>query len=285
VPDVRLLAVDIDGTLLDSSGRLPDAHRDALAEASAQGIALALVTGRSFHFAKPVAKSLGVASTLIVNNGAAIKATNGETLTRHGLPRAVARRVLHGARDYQDSVAVVFDREPGADETRQIVFEHMNWSHPNRWGYYQKNKSYISWTSPLESALVEEPIQVMFNGSVSRMRALMARLRQLPGADSMSVVATEYEHRDFSLVDVNRRGCSKGSTLARWAAACGCEPSQVMAVGDNLNDLEMLRFAGVAVVMGNAVQSLKGHGFHQTSSNNEGGLAMAIRKLALRPAR
>jgi hypothetical protein len=285
VPDVRLLAVDIDGTLLDSGGRLPDAHRDALAEASAQGIALALVTGRSFHFARPVAKRLGLASTLIVNNGAAVKAATGQTLTRHVLPRDLARRVLDEARDYQDSVAVVFDREPGADETRQIVFEHMNWSDPNRWGYYQKNSAYICRTSPLESALVEEPIQVMFNGSVSRMRALMARLRQLPEADRMSVAATEYEHRDFSLVDVNRGGCSKGSTLAQWAATCGCEPSQVMAVGDNLNDLEMLRFAGVEVVMGNAAQSLKGHGFHETSSNNEGGLAIAIRKLALRSAR
>lgn len=280
--DVRLLAVDIDGTLLDSRGRLPDVHREAIADASAQGIALALVTGRSFHFARPVAMELGVDSTLIVNNGAAVKATTGRTLMRHVLPCEVARRVLEGARDYQDSVAVVFDREPGTDESRQIVFEHMNWSHPNRWGYYQRNKSYICRTSPLESALEEEPIQVMFNGSVDRMRALMSCLRELPEADRMSVAATEYEHRDFSLVDVNRGGCSKGSTLAQWAASSGYAPSQVMAVGDNLNDLDMLAFAGIAVVMANASQSLKGFGYHLTGSNNDGGLAMAIRKFALR---
>ena len=100
-----------------------------------------------------------------------------------------------------------------------------------------------------------------------------------------SVAITEYEHRDFSLVDVNAAGCSKGTTLARWAASRGLTFGEIMAVGDNLNDVEMLDFAGTAVVMGNATDALKSRGYHLTGSNDEAGLAEAIRRYALSKAR
>ena len=119
---------------------------------------------------------------------------------------------------------------------------------------------------------------MMFNGGVGAMRDLAAALRALPAADRFSVAVTEYEHRDFSLVDVNGAGCSKGTTLARWVAARGWQREDVMAVGDNLNDVEMLDFAGTAVVMDNATDVLKSRGYLRTGSNDEGGLATAIRR-------
>jgi 5-amino-6-(5-phospho-D-ribitylamino)uracil phosphatase len=272
---IRLLAIDIDGTLLDSRGRLPDAHRDALAEASAIGVEVALVTGRSFHFTRPVVDLLPIPLTLIVNNGAVVKRKNGETEMRHVLSRAVARRVLDETGHFEDSVAIVFDRP----DERQIVFERMDWSHPNRRGYYEKNKAFISATSsPLRDMLTEDPIQVMFNGSVEPMRALVASLRAMPIADQFSVATTEYVPRDFSLVDVNGAGCSKGTTLARWVERRGMTPADVMAIGDNLNDVEMLDFAGTAYVMGNATDALKSRGYRVTGTNDEAGLATAVRE-------
>jgi Cof subfamily protein (haloacid dehalogenase superfamily) len=275
---IRLLAIDIDGTLLDSRGRLPDAHRDALVDAAAQGIEVALVTGRSFHFTTPIAALLPIPLMLVVNNGAVVKRKTGETEIRNLLSGDAARIVLAETRHLEDSVAVVFDRP----DERQIVFEHMDWSHPNRRGYYEKNKAFIAQTAaPLSEMLVEDPIQVMFNGSVQPMRALVQALRSLPVADRISVAITEYEHRDFSLVDVNAAGCSKGTTLARWATSRGLTSGEIMAVGDNLNDVEMLDFAGTAVVMANATDALKARGYHVTASNDEGGLAVAIRHYAL----
>ena len=272
---IRLLAIDIDGTLLDSRGRLPVTHRDALVEASAQGIDVALVTGRSFHFTRPLIDLLPIPLTLIVNNGAVVKRGTGETELRRLLSRDAARHVLSETQRFDDSVAIVFDRP----DERQIVFERMDWSHPNRRGYYEKNKAYIAAApSPLADVLTEDPIQVMFNGSVEPMRALAAALRALPAADRFTVAVTEYEPRDFSLVDVNGAGCSKGSTLARWTASRGLTADHVMAVGDNLNDVEMLDFAGTAVVMGNATDALKGRGYHLTGTNDEGGLATAIKR-------
>jgi Cof subfamily protein (haloacid dehalogenase superfamily) len=272
---IRLLAIDIDGTLLDSRGKLPDAHRDALADAAALGIEIALVTGRSFHFTQPIVDLLALRLTLVCNNGAIVKDNTGETMMRHLLSREAARQVLAGTRHFEDSVAIVFDRP----DERQIVFERMDWSHPNRRGYYEKNKAYIAEApSPLADMLVEDPIQVMFNGSVAPMRALAAELRAMPIAGQFAVGLTEYERRDFSLLDVNGAGCSKGTTLARWTAARGLSAAEVMAVGDNLNDVEMLDFAGTAVVMGNATDALKARGYRLTDSNDKGGLATAIRR-------
>lgn len=273
---IRLLAIDIDGTLLDSRGRVPGAHRDAVVDAAARGIEIALVTGRSFHFARPVAALLPVPLTLVCNNGAVVKEKTGATVMRHVLSRDAARQVLTGTRAFEDSVAIVFDRQPGDDE-RQIVFDRMDWSHPNRRGYYEKNKAFIAEApAPLVEMLDEDPIQVMFNGSVDPMRELVSTLRAMAIADQFTVALTEYEPRDFSLVDVNGAGCSKGTTLARWATSHGLTRDEVLAVGDNLNDVEMLDFAGYAFVMGNAADIVKSRGYRLTGTNDEGGLAQAI---------
>src|SRR6476659_8840416 len=98
---IRLIAVDIDGTLLDGRGRLPQQHNDALLEAHERGIAVALVTGRSFHFARPVAELLPIPLTLIVNNGAVVKDKSGATELRHVLARDAARRVLAETRGFE----------------------------------------------------------------------------------------------------------------------------------------------------------------------------------------
>jgi Cof subfamily protein (haloacid dehalogenase superfamily) len=274
---IRLLAVDIDGTLLDSRGRLPDAHRDAIVAARARGIEVALVTGRSFHFARPVAGLLPIPLTLVVNNGAVVKDEHGTTVLRHVLPRAVARLILDDTRGHEENVALVFDRADTNDD-RQIVFERMDWATPNRRGYYEKNRQYIALANgPLTGALAEDdPITVMFNGSVTPMRALRSLLERMPIAHQFSVALTEYEARDFALLDVNAAGCSKGTTLARWVATRGWTAAEVMAVGDNLNDVEMLDFAGMPFLMGNASDALKERGYRLTASNDENGLATAI---------
>jgi Cof subfamily protein (haloacid dehalogenase superfamily) len=278
---IRVLAIDIDGTLLDGRGRLPDAHRDAVVAAHGGGMAIALVTGRSFHFALPIARLMPIPLTLVCNNGGLVKNEAGETVLRHLLPREAARRVLVEMRRYEDCVAIIFDRQ----DERQIVFDRMDWSHPNRSGYYEQNKAFITQSSvPLADTLTQDPIQVMFNGSVAPMRELVAALRALPGADQYAVALTEYERRDFSLVDVNSAGCSKGSTLARWVESRGLTRDEVMAVGDNLNDVEMLDFAGTAVVMGNAAEAIKQRGYRATGTNDENGLATAIRQYALNHA-
>jgi Cof subfamily protein (haloacid dehalogenase superfamily) len=272
---IRLIGIDIDGTLLDSRGQMPPENRDAIHEAVAAGVHVALVTGRSFPFARPVAEPLPATITLIVSNGAIERAMDGATLARRLLDRAIARAVLDSTRPFRDAAALIFDR----DADRQVVFETMDWEQPNRKGYWSRNQSLIDRCVPLEEALTEDPIQVMFNGGILQMRSLAEALDA--GARTYAVSLTEYEHRDFSLIDVTSPGATKGRALAWRAAQIGVERDEVMAIGDNFNDLEMLEFAGTPVVMGNAVEPLRRRGWHVTGGQDEAGLAQAIRKYIL----
>lgn len=279
---IRLIALDIDGTLLDSRWQVPEVNRAAIREATARGIEVALVTGRRFDFAKPVIDQIDSPLTLIVSGGALVKARDGRTLVHHLLPRDVAREVLEGTRAFRGAAALVFDRPRAA----QVVHEGLDTDDPHRQAYFDRNRDYIEEVRPLEDALTDDPIQVMFSGRFLQMRSLVETLHRLPVAPRIAVAVTEYESRDFSLVDVNRAGCTKGSTLQEWATARGIHRDEVMAVGDNFNDLEMLHAAGLPVVMGNAVDALKQLGWAVTGTNDEGGVADAIRRYALTgPAR
>jgi Cof subfamily protein (haloacid dehalogenase superfamily) len=276
LPAIRLIGIDIDGTLLDSGGRLPDANREAIHQAVISGVHVALVTGRSYPFARPVAADLPAAVTLIVSNGAIERQFDGTTMARRLLDRTVAAQVLTLTRHHRDAAAVIFDR----DEDRQIVFESMDWDHPGRRAYWTRNQSRIARAEPLEASLEEDPIQVMFNGGVAAMRTLARELASIGG--DFVVALTEYEHRDFSLVDITSPAATKGLALAWRASQLGIEASQVMAIGDNFNDLGMLEFAGVPVVMGNAVPGLKTRGWHETGHQDQAGVAEAIRRFVLR---
>jgi Cof subfamily protein (haloacid dehalogenase superfamily) len=275
---IRLLALDIDGTLLDSQGRIPDENRQAIAAALDRGIEVALVTGRAFHFALPVAERLGLPVLFISSNGAIVKRVDGTPLMRRLMPASCAREILAATIDYRADAAVIFDRQ----SERQVVAGGMDWQHPSRVGYWARNTSIISEVVPLEDCLDEDPIQVMFNGGVARMRPLVRMLRQGRAGGRYEVTVTEYEARDFTLVDVLAPGVSKGTALAAWCTERGYTPAEVLAAGDNYNDREMLEFAGVPVVMRNAVPELLAAGFHVTGSNDEGGLAAAIEHFALR---
>jgi hydroxymethylpyrimidine pyrophosphatase-like HAD family hydrolase len=94
------------------------------------------------------------------------------------------------------------------------------------------------------------------------------------------VLRTEYPERDLSMVDVLNAGCSKGHALERWARHRGYRRDEVMAVGDNHNDVEMLEFAGHPVIMGNACEELRARGWQITRGNDACGVAAAV-ELAL----
>ena len=274
---IRLIAIDIDGTLLDSRGALPARNRHAVHRAIEQGIHVALVTGRAFHHARPIAEALAPDSgaddlALIVSNGALTKRVDGATLDGRLIPRKTAAAIVEAMRPRHRGVAVIFDRS----DARQYVFERIDWSHPQRHWYYERNRAFITRVEPIDEALTEDPAQVAFTGGVERMRALAGEIRALRPAPDVTITLTEYAERDFSLLDLIAGGWSKGAALREHACRLGLDRTAVMAVGDNLNDREMLEFAGHPVVMGNAVDPLKQLGWEITATHDECGLADAI---------
>lgn len=273
---VRLIAIDIDGTLLDTRWTIPPANADAIARAVARGIEVVLATGRRFDFARPVLDLLPPIQLIIVSGGALAKRPDGTTVARHPLPRRTAKRVLEATPDFRPEMAVIFDREG----PNQMIYERIDWDDPRHRGYFERNRGALGEVAPLEACLTEDPIQVMAAGGVARMRALAATLAEVPDG-GFEVALTEYASRDLSILDVTAEGVSKGSALAELARARGLAADAVMAIGDNLNDRTMLEVAGVRVVMGNASPELKAFGWTETGTNDEAGVAQAIERFAL----
>src|SRR5260370_11704383 len=109
---VRLIALDIDGTLLDSRWQLPEANRAAIAEATRRGIEVALVTGRRYDFAMPIAREVDSPLTMIVSNGALIRTLDGETRVRHLLPLDTPPRILEATHPCRDRPDLLSHRPP-----------------------------------------------------------------------------------------------------------------------------------------------------------------------------
>jgi len=275
---IRLLATDIDGTLLNPQFQVSGGDLDALRRAHAAGIEIVLVTGRRHTFALPIAKQLGFDLWLISSNGAVTRSLSGETFHRDMMPRETCRHLCSAMQEFRGNTVLTFDKETkGA-----IVLEHLDELGPSIRRWLEKNMEYIEFVIPIENALHADPVQAMFCGTMDRMKDALQHLEGIGINGDITVLRTEYPARDLSMIDVLKAGCSKGHALERWAAHRGYRRDEVMAVGDNHNDVEMLEFAGHPVIMGNACEELRSRGWTITRANHECGVAAAV-ELALGP--
>ncbi len=271
---IRLLAVDLDGTLLDAASELPPANREALLRTHQRGVEIVLVTGRRHRFALPVATSLGFDLWLISSNGAITRSLSGETFHRDLLPVATARDVCALMKGCRKCTILTFD----LDAKGALVVEATDGFDPGIQRWMERNATWIDCVPRLEDALVTDPVQVALAGSIERMHYAEKRLKEGGLKGRVTILKTRYPVRDLSIVDVLNYGCSKGHALERWAKHRGLQREEVMAIGDNYNDIEMLKFAGVAVLMGNADDELKQSGWTTTLSNEQDGVAAAVRE-------
>jgi len=271
---IRLLAVDIDGTLLNPQFSISDADLYAVRRAHEQGVEIIVVTGRRHTFALPIVQQLGFDLWVISSNGAVTRSLSGETFHRDMLPAQTCRELCGSMREFRGNTVLTFDKETkGA-----LVLEHMNELNGSIQRWLEKNLSYIDFVVPIEDALTADPIQAMFCGPIARMRQALEVLSASKLA--VTVLRTEYPVRDLSIVDVLKEGCSKGHALERWANYRGTAREQVMAIGDNYNDIEMLAFAGLPFIMGNASEELRRrNGWAVTLPNDQSGVAAAIEQV------
>jgi hydroxymethylpyrimidine pyrophosphatase-like HAD family hydrolase len=274
---IRLVAIDLDGTLLDGNSAISPANQKALADLASRGVQIAVVTGRRYQSAQKILAQLPCPVTLISSNGAMIVSAAGETLHRDFLPRRVACHVLREACEYRPYAVAIFET-PGRG---QVVMEE-GAVPEGPLGWYQRHSpDLLLVVANLEEVFATDPIQVMFGGPPECVAPIEPFLLQRFNATQIHLTWTKYLARNFSILDVMNRGCTKGHTLASWAARSGIPPSDVMAIGDNYNDLEMLRFAGQPVLMGNSSAGLTEQGWPVTLSNEQDGVAAAIEKYIL----
>jgi 5-amino-6-(5-phospho-D-ribitylamino)uracil phosphatase len=283
---IRLVALDLDGTLLDSRGELSGRNRAALSEARARGVRVALVTGRRFRDARPLALELGLDVPVIAHNGALTKhARTLETVAAILMPARAAREVVRVGRAH-GADALVNDDHLGAG---LLVYDHISEGNTALVKYIAWSRrvggpeaAAIRQVASLEDYLDHDPLHVAFSGGCGAMERLASEMsRELGGA--VKLLLTLYPRQDFALLDVLHPAASKGAGLAAVAAEQGLTRDEVLAVGDNHNDLEMLVYAGIGVLMGNAEPLLRERGrFHLTATNDEDGVAAAIEKFVLK---
>jgi hydroxymethylpyrimidine pyrophosphatase-like HAD family hydrolase len=274
---IRLIAIDLDGTLLNAKSEISPKNQAALKEAVERGIQLVIVTGRRYHSALPFVEQIPGPAVVISSNGARIGTRSGETLYTNFLPRETAAEILATSKDYHGYAAIFFDI-PGRGQI--VMSEQAAPDGPLQW-YLKSCPDCLFQVPELTAEMICDPLQVTFGGPPATIEPLEPVLCQSPAASEVHLTWTKYLARNLSLLDVMNRTCSKGSALAYWCSRSGVLPSEVMAIGDNLNDREMLEFAGRPVLMANHNLEPPPDGWPVTSSNNEDGVALAVERYAL----
>jgi hydroxymethylpyrimidine pyrophosphatase-like HAD family hydrolase len=339
---IRMIALDMDGTLLGEDGKVSPRNLAALHAAEAAAIEIVVATGRRHSYAMRVLRPLGLdpASALVSSNGTVTRTLGAasvatELIARAHLPCATALWLVDNLEEFRNSLVLTFDRVlPDGEDTRgALIVEHLEELHSSIGKWMATNEPYIALVNPIEAALTADsdaPIQMMLCGTVARMAHAEAHLRELgtppsepggrsttsktlsepgrplspsqtPGAPSMTASLswvgrndlpsqpapppitlhrTEYPARDLSILDILPAGCSKGAAILSLAATRNLDPAQILAIGDNWNDISMLEIAGTAVLMDNAPEDLKTfarkRGWQIGPSNAADGVAEAI---------
>ncbi|MFN8001053.1 MAG: Cof-type HAD-IIB family hydrolase [Acidobacteriota bacterium] len=274
---IRLLALDIDGTLLTSRGELTARNQTALQAAKQQGVQVVLLTGRRFNSARELVLQLALDIPLVSHNGALTKNIETlETLDFHPLAADITREIIRIGRAC--GVDMICCDDPHGMGT--MVIEGVSEQNKALHRYLEKYRHSLVEVPDLLEYVQRDPIQMMFSGRCDPMDEFAVELgRAMDG--QIQLFKTRYRSVDLTLLDALSLTASKGESLAKLAREHGVTPDEVMAVGDNYNDLTMLRFAGLGVVMGNAEEDMKQMGFAVTGSNENSGVADAIEKYIL----
>ena len=287
-PFVRLVAIDVDGTLLPTFAQaISPRNARALKAAQEAGITVALATGRRTAYTAPLLEGLGLRTDmpLITSNGAVIRTLGGDSIDRSQLEARVARGLCGLLRPF-GVLVFTFDK-PGRGE---LVIEDLEQVNGRISIWVEANRNAIEVVKPLEQALTdgEDPIQGMVAGGLSKMRRAEEALKASEWRGSCECIKTEYPTRDLSILDLLPPGVSKGWALERLAARLGVDSRETMAIGDNWNDVNMLEWAGQAVMMGNAATELRAmadlRSWQQAPPDDEDGVAVILEAAVARQA-
>jgi Cof subfamily protein (haloacid dehalogenase superfamily) len=279
-PPVRLVAIDMDGTLLPTFGqKVSRRNGQALKAAQAAGITVAIATGRRTAYTAPLLDGLSLRADmpLITSNGAVIRTLAGEPVDRCQLQARVARGLCGLLRPF-GTLVFTFDRL-GRGE---LVLEDLELAHDRIEIWVEANRHAIEVVRPLEKALPdgEDPIQGMVTGGLEKMKQAERALDESEWHGYCECIRTEYPARDLAILDLLPPGVSKGWALERLAARLGVDRKETMAIGDNWNDVDMLEWAGQSVLMSNASHELRGmakmRGWKQAPPNDEDGVAVVL---------
>jgi Cof subfamily protein (haloacid dehalogenase superfamily) len=284
---IKLLALDLDGTLLDARGKISETNRTAIRAAEAAGVLVTIATGRRFRDARPVGLELELNAPLVSHNGALLKyARSLKTVAASLLDVDTTREIVRVGKQFGGDALVSADPHgKGSLLYDRVSDDNLPLQRYLAWAtrlHGDEAEEAVLHVADLHNALPDhEVIHISFSGSCEAMRQMLAFLEE-ELANSVTILPTIYPRLDFTLIDILPPGSTKGTGVRTLAKTLKLRRSDVMVVGDNFNDLGMLEFAGTPVVMGNADPSLlERPEFYKTLSNDEGGVALAIDRFIL----
>ena len=272
----RLLAFDLDGTLLDDKKKLPEENRQALIEAAARGMILVPATGRILRGIPEAIKELPFIRYYIVSNGAAVvDAREGKTLYQADVPLDVALR----AYDYMDTLPVIYD----------CYQDEIGWMSREM---YERCAPYFAYEPGILDLVNRLRIRVEdFKGTLREKGRPLQKLqmyflpedeeerqRQLKRIPELfpDLVATSSTSNN---IELNHADANKGKAMLALAQVLGVAREETLAFGDGSNDSSMLRAAGWGVAMANSTPDVKAAADEVTMSNNDAGVAKALRRI------
>lgn len=259
----RLIALDVDGTLLTSHETVSDRTRRVLVEAQDAGWHVAIVTGRPLSVAMPVVHDLALGEYVVASNGATIAhIASGSVIYQSSLPGAAVAEAIARARQALPGLGAAittprgFFREPGFGVVAPLS---------------ELEGEQVADATPHP----DEPVQaaVLFKLGLDAATVLEILTPVIPAGMALSATGL------LSSAELTEPGVHKGSGLARLCALVGIGQEHAVAFGDGINDHEMLAWAGLGVAMGNARPETKALANEVTASNDEDGIALVVERL------
>lgn len=273
--DIRLISLDLDGTLLNSKKELSEVNYRALETAARQGIQIVPTTGRFYDAMPAVIRQLPFVNYVIAINGAEVRDLHsGEILYRAEIPWRQAIEIM----TYLDTLPVIYDcfMYDGAwmtDSMQQRVEEFTDDPH-----FISMLRELRKPVPELKAFLTQRARDIQKTQLITMDQPLRRRLlAEIPEMFPGVITSSAY----IGNVEINQSHANKGEAMLALAEYLGITQAQTMAFGDGLNDLSMIKAAGVGVVMGNAFDEVKEHADYITLSCDEDGVADALKKFGL----
>lgn len=266
---IKMIVSDMDGTLLNSNKEVSRANREAIRQAQARGVKMVLATGRIFVSAKQYAKDLGLDTPIIACNGALVKNPISKEIFEN---KPIAKERVEDIIEVLERERVYYHFYTEKDfYTRELKYTSLSYLQINE-QVEEENRINLMVVKDLER-VARETRNVMKFVIIDEDPSLMRKVReQLTQVNGIEISQSWHNN-----LEVMTEGISKGDALEKVAAFYSIPPQEVLAIGDHLNDISMIKRAGYGVAMGNAEQEVRSAAVYVTTSNDEDGFAQAIR--------
>ncbi len=266
----KLIAIDMDGTLLDSSNKISERTIKTIKKAEEKGIYIVIATGRILKSAINHAESLRLKKPLIACNGAIIIDKFKNIINESPLEKSKVKEIINIGM-LENIYFHFYDKDSFYSNTRseEILKFYDEGS--------KKLKIDVNIFSDVDEILDREDLKIykfiFVDDDKEKLKKLRDRINQLEGIETSSSWADN--------IELMSKNVSKGKAVEFLCDKLNIRPEEVMAIGDNENDLSMIEYAGLGVAMGNATEKMKERADYITSTNDEDGLAKAIEKFIL----